>query len=226
MAALGLRYDSTFGLGPDVEDALPAFRHGTGRLFQVFDENGLPLGLYEVPVLVPSLVSVEQRQRFETMIRASQRSLHQTITVRVPADIFRREHALERFDSWQWLIEEAGRRNHVVLSVGKFVDFADERQQSHLRSRVVESTEPDSEQPVLRLEIEASPQNSRLWLRVPRDIGERRAREVEVSRQVGEPGEETTVTEQTESRTTEVLGVPYTLIELLPGEQRIEVTYR
>jgi hypothetical protein len=224
MAALGLLYDSSYGLAPDMEEALPAFRHGTGRPYLVLDDNGLPFGIYEVPVVVPALVTPEQLERFEALLRASQRTLHQTLTVRLSADMFARNDPLARYDAWRWLLGVARERGHLLLDLGRYVDFAHERRLSDLTSEVVHTANPSGDEPRLRLRIRAVPQSSRLWLRVPREVGEWRWREVRVRRDGEERGEERV--EVPEVRQVEQLGVAYVLVQLAQGEQHVEVTYR
>jgi hypothetical protein len=91
MSAANFVYDSSYGVAATQLNGLGVFRHATGRPFAVLDHNGLPLGLYEVPLIADGLATAEQMERLEALLTQSQRDTHQAIGVHMAGDLLQDE---------------------------------------------------------------------------------------------------------------------------------------
>jgi hypothetical protein len=183
MAAAGFGYDVSYGRAPAPEGRGPAYRHGTGRPFRVHDANGLPLDLFEVPIVAPDLRDEATLEALDQMLRRSQRAHHQAIGVDVPGEMFTDPQALAIFDAWQSLLETAQRREHLVLSPGQLVDFRRQRETVSLRSEMYFARDagPRAEAPFqLRIEIGRGQSTAPLTLRIPAESNGRRFREARI----------------------------------------------
>jgi len=180
IAAAGFDFDVSYGsVGSDAEISC-AYLHGTGRPFGVLDGNGLPLGLLELPILVPAAAEPDL-ERFEQLLRRSQRAHHQAIGVEIPALMFDAERPVALFDAWQSITSSARRREHVILSAGRLAAHHRLRTETTLTTTVVRdptATEPDA---AFRLEISVGvgEDPEPLWISLPQQVGERRFRELD-----------------------------------------------
>ena len=211
MAAAGFTYDSTYGMRPADSVEPPVYQFGTGAAFAVLDRNGLPLSLFELPVAISDLASVEQTERLQQFLRRSQRSHHQVFTVHVGGDVFERTNALDAFDAWQRVVDSAGRRGHSVVSAEEYLRAELTRRSMKLSSRV-RRTEDGRH----AISIEVDTGGSDLWLRVPAEVAGMAFREARATR------DETVL----ETREVRVFGLEQVLLRPPEGETQIEAVYR
>ncbi|MBN1947606.1 MAG: hypothetical protein JW797_18205 [Bradymonadales bacterium] len=224
MAAAGLHYDSSLGATPAQPLPVLAYRQGTGRPYPIYDTNGLPLGLYEVPLVACGIAEPERIDDLRVLLQDSQRRSHQAIAVNIDADFLQRQGALQSFDNWQQLIALAGERSHRVMASGALIGFLKAKSATSLQSRIETrpaTEERDVQELVMTLQTQGDGEG--LWIRIPRRVGERRLRLV---RMRDHAQAEPMAYREIETRNGEVFGQEFALFERPPSGQPVEAVYR
>ncbi|MCA9562823.1 MAG: hypothetical protein KC561_05000, partial [Myxococcales bacterium] len=215
LAAAGARYDASYGTAEvHRQQSFPGYLHGTGRPFELLGENGLPLGLLEFPVLFPNLPGADGLEGVERIMRRSERSHHQVISVQFSSGMFAEPDPLGRFDAWLQVMDMATRRGHQVLSHESYQAFRRARTDVRMRSEL--SAEEDG--PNTTLVVNLEPIGEQLTLRVPAELNGDDFRAARLR-----TGENTS---DLETRTTHVFGIEQVLVNPPESGGRIEVVYR
>ena len=224
MASSTFLYDSSYGPVPSESEPAVAYRHGTGRPFLVYDSNGLPFGLYEVPVTTRSLARARGVERLLELMDESEENEHQAFSVQVHSTILLEEGGLQQYDSWQHVINAADNRNHDVISTESLVEFHVARTRSDLQSEIHTDDDIRGNDQPFELVVRANPELPDMWIRVPLNAGERRFRDVTDVRHRDEDGDDSP--QEPITRQIVAFGQEIVLISLAEGENELVLTYR
>ncbi|MBA2660867.1 MAG: hypothetical protein H0U74_01115 [Bradymonadaceae bacterium] len=176
MAANGIRIDTSYGLR-----STSGFAFGTGLPFLAFDSRGMPLGVREMPVIVPAQAIAGPS--LEELLRISAEGHHQALTVSMDPALFADFPDAERFEKWLAMFQSVQDAEHVMTSALRFDTYQRNRRAGSIRSRLVEraplpenarssATAPNHQGTVLRISAEAKARN--MFIVVPQNLGERR----------------------------------------------------
>lgn len=176
MATNGIRVDSSYGT-----PAASGFAFGTGLPFQVFNADGIPLGVRELPIVVPA--QPVQGPEFEELLQISADGHHQALTVSIDPALFADFPDAERFERWLTMFESVQNTDHQLTSIFRFDGFQRARRAGTIKSRLIEKaplpenvrsaqTAPEHQGSVLRINIEAKSRS--MHLIVPQKIGSKK----------------------------------------------------
>ena len=130
MAAQQLRVDVSYEL-----DQTSGYAFGTGLPFLALRADGMPLGVRELPVVMPDRPL--HGPSMTTLLESSQQGHHMAITASLDPTQFAQYPDLEQFESWLAMFEEMARTKHRMLSAYRFDTFMRTRRASSLTSRVI-----------------------------------------------------------------------------------------
>ncbi len=176
MASNGIRVDASYAV-----PTASGFAFGTGLPFLVFNTDGIPLGVRELPVVIPA--QPVQGPEFEELLQISADGHHQALTVSIDPALFADFPDAERFERWLAMFESVKNTNHQLTSIARFDAFQRSRRASTIKSRLVDkaplpenvrssATAPAHQGSVLRINIEAKSRN--MHLVVPHHIGSKK----------------------------------------------------
>jgi hypothetical protein len=131
LAEAGIRVDTSYSVA-----GTSGFAFGTGIPFQVFDESGLPLGLREMPIIIPA--HVVEGPGLDALLEHSRTGHHQVITVSTDPASFASYPDVDRFERWLALFDQARQADHVMTSAIRFDNFQRNRRSGSIRSRLLE----------------------------------------------------------------------------------------
>lgn len=227
MAANGIRVDTSY------EPSTAGFSFGTGLPFEVLGPNGLPLGVWEQPVVLPA--GDTGGPTLDTLLNASRRGHHQVLTWSLPSSAFADYPDMSRFDDWIGSFETIRRADHLITSVSRLNDYRRKRRASRLNSRLIrDASPPKGKGPqkegaeagsgkglLLRVSVETA--DGRSSLMVPARIdGHRFDQARRRASRVGGKLVARKLTTEKES----IVGYPVRRIPLESGSSRIDVYYQ
>jgi hypothetical protein len=134
MAAQDLRVDTSYDPSPN-----SGYAFGTGFPFLALGDNGLPLGIREIPVVYPAH-AVKGPDLAELLV-SSRDGHHQTIGWSVDPEMFADYPDMERFELWLEVFELARRYGHVITSATRLDSFQRSRRAGRIQSAIVESAQ-------------------------------------------------------------------------------------
>lgn len=130
MAKENLRIDMSYEL-----PRTSGFAFGTGFPFLAVRDTGTPLGVRELPVVVPD--RAVEGPSINELLDSSQKGHHMAITYAVEPAGFADYPDMERFGAWLDLFDEIERTNHIMTSPYRYDNFMRTRRASNMRSRVI-----------------------------------------------------------------------------------------
>ena len=130
LAKQGIRVDLTYRL-----PRTSGYAFGTGLPFLALDEDGLPLGIREQPIVVPN--APVEGPNLQTLLELSQRGHHMAIATSISPAAFADYPHMEEFERWLKTFEAIQATGHKMTSAYRFDEFSRSRRASHLRSRLV-----------------------------------------------------------------------------------------
>lgn len=122
----------------DTSYALPrtsGYAFGTGLPFLAMTEEGLPLGIRELPIVVPDQPT--EGPALLSLLEQSQRGHHMAITVSTSPATFADYPHMEAFERWLATFDALKSTGHKMMSAYRFDDFLRGRRASSIRSRIV-----------------------------------------------------------------------------------------
>ena len=223
------------------EPETDGFAFGTGFPFRALDRTGLPLGVRELPIVVPDRRSTELA--IESLLETSRRGHHQVLSYALAPSAFGRYPDMKRFDAWVESFKAIRRNGHILRNASQFHQFWRARADSSLTSRVIEeATLPDAdgierpeeegdeetsatdEEPTgLLLRITADLARNDLAITVPAEIGDRTF--YQARRRASRVGGELVARKMT-TDTKSIVGFDFRRIPVDAGSTRIDVYYK
>ncbi len=224
MATAGIRVDSSYAV-----PTASGFAFGTGLPFQVFNAEGIPLGVRELPVVVPA--QPVQGPEFEELLKISADGHHQALTVSIDPALFADFPDAERFERWLAMFESVKSTNHELTSIAKFDAFQRSRRAGTIKSRLVEkaplpenvrssATAPAHLGSVLRINIEAKSRG--MHLVVPQLIG---SKKFLTARQAANRVRGELISGDLPAEKTSMIGIELQKLPLAQGFNSIDVYY-
>lgn len=134
MAKENLRVDTSYEL-----PRTSGYAFGTGFPFLALRSDGTPLGVRELPVVVPDR-AVEGPTLTE-LLDSSKQGHHMAITYAMEPASFADYPDMERFGAWLDLFDELERTGHAMTSPYRYDNFMRTRRASNMRSRVIEGVD-------------------------------------------------------------------------------------
>lgn len=230
--AHGVRIDTTYSGG-----TAAGYAFGTGFPFLAFDETGMPIGLREMPVVVPD--SPTDGPSLVELLESSRLGHHSVITVAHDPSSFADYPDITRFESWLRLFDEAESNGHMITSAMRLDGFLRSRRAGAVRSVLVEGASVPTGRPktdedgdpipadlppsalMMRITVEAKARG--MSLVIPETV---RGKTFFMARQrVNRVGDELISGELRATRTT-LVGHPLRLIALERGFNTIDVYFR
>ncbi|RAL24658.1 hypothetical protein DL240_00160 [Lujinxingia litoralis] len=166
----------------DASYAVPGhsgFAFGTGLPFLALSDEGIPLGLRELPIIVPP--HRLQGPDFATLLETSAGGHHQTITVAIDPGAFADYPNVDDFEEWLSMFESIESHQHTVMNALRLDAFQRSRRAGSIRSRLLRNTELPAHTresadrartgTIMRLTIEAKERN--MSVVIPATIGDR-----------------------------------------------------
>jgi hypothetical protein len=221
MAAHGIKHDASF------EPSKPGYAFGTGLPTPILDASGLPLGVYEWPVVLSSMHS--EGPDLTRLLEGSRKGHHQVLTWSLPPASFADYPDLSRFDDWIDAFEAVRRANHLITDIDALADYRQQRRRSTVSSRILRDVAPpegpggepaEGDGLLLRVSIETS--SDRTSLTVPSSIDGFTFREAR--RRASRVGGEL-VAQGLTTQPEEIIGYGLQRIPLDGGSSRIDVYY-
>ncbi len=229
----GVRIDTTYS-----GEQAAGYAFGTGFPYLVVDEEGVPLGIRELPVVVPD--SPTEGPSLAELLENSRNGHHSVITVAHDPASFADYPDMERFEAWLRMFDEAEANGHIVTSAMRLDSFLRSRRAGAVRSVVAEdATVPRTSPPpgdgdesaasetapesalLMRITVEAKARG--MTLVVPENV---QGRTFFAARQrVNRVGDELVSGELRASRVT-LIGHKLRLIALERGFNTIDVYFR
>jgi hypothetical protein len=136
MAAANIRLDSSYVPGPGGRGYL----RGTGLPFQAMDDNGLPVGVTEIPVLISESVDPAY---VANLFGASRDGHHQALTLHFGANTYHRSPSVSLFDTWIAAYDLAAATQHAVMTLTGYAEFFRARGKVRLRSSIRRASLPE-----------------------------------------------------------------------------------
>jgi hypothetical protein len=143
MAAQDLRIDTSYDPSPN-----SGYAYGTGFPFLALGQNGLPLGIRELPVVYPA--HAVKGPDLEALLESSRDGHHQTIGWSVDPEMFADYPDMERFELWLEVFELARRHGHIITSATRIDAFQRSRRAGRISSEIVESAQLPGESKLKR----------------------------------------------------------------------------
>ncbi len=232
LSAQGIRIDMSYET-PRVS----GYAFGTGLPFLALDASGLPLGVRELPVVVPD--HPMEGPSLMALLEASQRGHHMAITVAHAPESFADYPDMEAFDAWLAVFDALDRTGHLMTSAYRFDTFLRSRRASSLQSKIIDGVKiPRSAKPedaptpqaeiassregkLLRITAESKQQG--MWLSVPEALDEHLF--ATARQRINRIGGELVSTELS-SQEGELVGYGLRLIPLERGFNTVDVYYQ
>lgn len=221
MAAHGVEHDVS------LEPSKPGYAFGTGLPTPVLDSSGLPLDVYEWPVVVSSNHS--DGPDLSQLLEESQKGHHQVLTWSLPPAGFADYPDISRFDAWIDSFGTIRDADHVITDIDSLASYRTKRRRSDITSRLLRDVAPpegpggkpaEGDGLLLRVSVETA--SDRTSLTVPARVGTfafRQARR-RASRVGGE-----LVAQDLTTQTETMAGYRLRRIPLDSGSTRIDVYY-
>lgn len=111
------------------------YAFGTGIPFLALSSDGLPLGIRELPVVIPDRPT--KGPKLTELLEMSQRGHHMTITLSMSPATFADYPDLAAFEQWLHTFEVIKNTEHRMTSASRFDAFLRRRRASSIRSRLV-----------------------------------------------------------------------------------------
>jgi hypothetical protein len=228
MSQVGLAVDTSY------EPRKIGYAFGTGFAFRTLDRTGLPLGVREMPVVVPARPSDELS--LESLLKTSRDGHHQVIPYSLAPSSFGEYPNMQRFEKWVDSFEVIRRTGHVIRNTEQWLGFWRARLRSSLTSQVIRQVAIPSDGPSAQeqsaesgtgkgtlLRISADIDRKDISLVVPQSIGERTFLEARqrASRVAGN-----LVARKLETDRETIVGFPVRRLPVDAGSTRIDVYYR
>lgn len=224
MAANDIRVDSSYAT------ASSGFAFGTGLPFQVFNTDGIPLGVRELPIVVPA--QPVDGPEFEELLQLSADGHHQALTISIDPALFADFPDAERFERWLAMFDAVQHTDHQMTSITRFDSFQRSRRAGTIKSRLVENaplpenvrsaqTAPAHQGSVLRINIEAKARN--MHLVVPHRIG---SKQFLIARQGANRVRGELISADLAAEKTSMIGIELQRLPLDHGFNSIDVYYR
>lgn len=223
LADHGIRMDTSYAVAGH-----SGFAFGTGIPFQVFDDTGMPLGLREIPIIIPSHTT--EGPSLEALLEVSRAGHHQVITVSTDPASFADYPDVDRFEAWLSLFDQARQAEHAMTSSLRFDTFQRSRRAGNVKSRLLEevplprelrgSTPGRSTATVLRITAEAKTRG--MWLVFPEHV---RDRTFLTARQGAKRVRTEIIAGEAKTEVASIVGIGLRSIALDQGFNTIEVYY-
>lgn len=154
------------------------YAFGSGLPFLAMSDEGIPLGLRELPIVVPP--DRLEGPEFDALLEASAAGHHQVVSVLTDPAAFADYPNVDDFEAWLAKFESVETHGHVVMNALRLDAFQRSRRAGSIRSRIIEDTElpahtrESADRPrhgtIMRLSVEAKERN--MSVVVPARIGE------------------------------------------------------
>lgn len=224
MATNSIRVDSSYAV-----PTASGFAFGTGLPYQVFNAEGIPLGVRELPIVVPA--QPVQGPEFEELLQISAEGHHQALTVSIDPALFADFPDAERFERWLAMFDSVKKTNHELTSISRFDAFQRSRRAGSIKSRLVEkaplpenvrssATAPAHQGSVLRINIEAKSRG--MHLVVPQLIG---SKKFLTARQAANRVRGELISADLTAEKTSMIGIELQKLPLAQGFNSIDVYY-
>lgn len=152
MAAEGVRVDMSYAT-----PRISGYAYGTGFPFMALSAQGMPLGVRELPIVVPE--HAIEGPSLKELLERSQKGHHMAIGLSIAPSSFADYPDMERFHQWLEMFSTIEQTDHRMLSAQRFEGFLRRRRASSLRSRLVRDIPmalPGADQPRLKLPTAAA----------------------------------------------------------------------
>lgn len=153
------------------------YSFGTGLPFLAMNEEGMPLGIREYPIIIPP--RAQEGPTLEELLESSAAGHHQLITIGTRPALFAEYPDREEFDAWFESFDKIEAHDHVLVNALRFDTYLRQRRASSIRSRFIARSPLPEE---LRhthgptgalLRVRAEAQARGMQLLVPARIGEK-----------------------------------------------------
>ena len=139
---------SQYGFRVDMSYEVPrvaGYAWGTGIPFLALGDDGVPLSVRELPVVIPD--QAQEGASFLELLESSHKGHHMVMGLSHSPASFARYPDLARFNAWLEMFDAMERHGHVMTSAYSFDTFSRSRRASSLRSRLVEDAKLPSDSP-------------------------------------------------------------------------------
>lgn len=130
MSSKGIHVDMSY-----VTPGTSGYAWGTGLPFLAFSADGMPIGIRELPTVVPD--RMKDGPTLTQLLEASQSGHHMAITLSINPANFADYPDMASFESWLHSFEAIKRTQHRMMSAQRFNTFMRRRRASGIRSRIV-----------------------------------------------------------------------------------------
>lgn len=134
MAEQGLRLDSTYET-----PRTSGYAWGTGFPFLAMKSDGTPLGIREMPVVIPDRAI--EGPSLKSLLESSQAGHHMAMTYALRPAGFADYPDMERFNAWLEFFDEMERTGHLLTSAYRYDNFMRQRRASSMRSRLIDGVQ-------------------------------------------------------------------------------------
>lgn len=141
LAAAGFTVDSSYG--PDLHAR--GYLFGTGLPFEAMDDNGLPVGVTEMPFLTAETLGGVDAPYMARLFNDSRDAHHQAINVLFHPNAYSWAPSVELFDLWLATYDLAEATQHEIVTMSAYHKFFRSRRSARLRSSVrrIATVEPE-----------------------------------------------------------------------------------
>lgn len=217
LSAAGFRADASY-IALDNE---PGYAFSTGFPFMPIDTNGLIFNILEFPVMFPVVQNNEQAENIEKFIVASEKDLHQPISVSFNPASYINEPVTETFVVWQSVYRIATQHKHWITSILSYFRFMRARYTAELKTRVTEMQVGRKKSTVLRIEMLA-PENG-MSITVPQKIADRAY--VEARHGLQRVREDAVLSDSIAGKNITISSIERVLVPLNKGFNAIDIIY-
>ena len=212
LSAAGFKADASYRADP--ENVGYAF--STGIPFMPLDTNGRLFNILEFPVIFPEMTTPEQAAGLESFLAASERDLHEVLSVSFEPGAYAHNPVAEVFLTWQSVYKMATQHKHWVTSFLNYFRFSRARFTAELRTRQSEMTMNQKKVLVLRVELLAPEA-------VPKMMGERAF--VEARRGLQRARDDAMLSDAAATKNVTISGFERVLVPVSKGFNAIDIIY-